>query len=76
VLAWQSSNFLLKYSKTERTHSVLIFLIGGVMSAFVSNRGTVAVLIPIVLGISDSSQIKRINLLMPLVFGATIGADI
>ncbi|WP_256861220.1 SLC13 family permease, partial [Salmonella enterica] len=50
--------------------------IGGVMSAFVSNSGTVAVLIPIVLGIAASSQIKPIKLLMPLVFGATIGADI
>lgn len=33
-------------------------------------------LIPIVLGIAASSQIKPIKLLMPLVFGATIGADI
>ncbi|HCC3285792.1 TPA: SLC13/DASS family transporter [Salmonella enterica] len=75
-LAWQSSKILLKYAKTERSLSVLIFLIGGVMSAFVSNSGTVAVLIPIVLGIAASSQIKPIKLLMPLVFGATIGADI
>ncbi|WP_258961458.1 SLC13 family permease, partial [Klebsiella pneumoniae] len=37
---------------------------------------TVAVLIPIVLGIAGTSQIKPIKLLMPLVFGATIGADI
>lgn len=39
------------------------------MSAFVSNSGTVAVLIPIVLGIAASSQIKPIKLLMPLVLG-------
>ncbi len=38
-LAWQSSKILLKYAKTERSLSVLIFLIGGVMSAFVSNSG-------------------------------------
>lgn len=75
-LAWQSSKLLLKYAKTERSLSVLIFMIGGVMSAFVSNSGTVAVLIPIVLGIAGTSQIKPIKLLMPLVFGATIGADI
>lgn len=75
-LAWQSSKILLKYAKTERSLSVLIFMISGVMSAFVSNSGTVAVLIPIVLGIAGSSQIKPIKLLMPLVFGATIGADI
>ncbi|HHT0906584.1 TPA: SLC13 family permease [Klebsiella pneumoniae] len=75
-LAWQSSKILLKYAKTERSLSVLIFIISGVMSAFVSNSGTVAVLIPIVLGIAGTSQIKPIKLLMPLVFGATIGADI
>ncbi|QIH94401.1 SLC13/DASS family transporter [Klebsiella pneumoniae] len=75
-LAWQSSKILLKYAKTERSLSVLIFMISGVMSAFVSNSGTVAVLIPIVLCIAGTSQIKPIKLLMPLVFGATIGADI
>lgn len=75
-LAWQSSKILLKYAKTERSLSVLIFMISSVMSAFVSNSGTVAVLIPIVLGIAGTSQIKPIKLLMPLVFGATIGADI
>ncbi|MGH5115414.1 SLC13 family permease [Klebsiella pneumoniae] len=75
-LAWQSSKILLKYAKTERSLSVLIFMISGVMSAFVSNSGTVAVLIPIVLSIAGTSQIKPIKLLMPLVFGATIGADI
>lgn len=75
-LAWQSSKILLKYAKTERSLSVLIFMISGVMSAFVSNSGTVAVLIPIVLGIAGTSQVKPIKLLMPLVFGATIGADI
>ncbi|HBY2241033.1 TPA: SLC13/DASS family transporter [Klebsiella pneumoniae] len=75
-LAWQSSKILLKYAKTERSLSVLIFMISGVMSAFFSNSGTVAVLIPIVLGIAGTSQIKPIKLLMPLVFGATIGADI
>ena len=75
-LAWQSSKILLKYAKTERSLSVLIFMISGVMSAFVSNSGTVAVLIPIVLGIAGTSQIKPIKLLMPLVFCATIGADI
>ena len=46
------------------------------MSGFVSNSGTVAVLLPIVLGIAVSSNIKPIKLLLPLVIGATIGADI
>lgn len=35
-----------------------------------------AVLLPIVLGIAVSSNIKPIKLLLPLVIGATIGADV
>ncbi len=75
-LAWQSSKILLKYAKTERSLSVLIFLIGGGMSAFFSNYGTVGVLISFGLGIGASSQIKPIKILIPLVFWATIGAVI
>lgn len=46
------------------------------MSGFVSNSGTVAVLLSIVMGIAAGSNIKPIKLLMPLVIGATIGADV
>ena len=75
-LAYKTSQMLLKYTKTEKSLMVVVFLLGGVMSGFVSNSGTVAVLLPIVTGIAVGSKIKPIKLLMPLVFGATIGADI
>ena len=75
-LAYKSSQILLKLTKSEKGLMVVVFLVSGVMSGFVSNSGTVAVLIPIVMGIAAGSKISPIKLLMPLVFGATIGADI
>jgi len=75
-LAYNTSQMLLKYTKTEKGLMVVVFLVGGIMSGFVSNSGTVAVLLPIVMGIAVGSNIKPIKLLMPLVFGATVGADI
>lgn len=75
-MAYKTSQLLLKYTKTEKGLILVVTLVGGVMSGFVSNSGTVAVLLPIVMGIAVSGNMKPIKLLMPLVFGATIGADI
>ena len=75
-LAYMTSEFLLRFTKSEKGLMVLVFMIGGIISGFVSNSGTVAILIPIVLGIAKNGKISPIKLLLPLVFGATIGADI
>lgn len=75
-MAYKTSKFLLKYIKSERGLVLVITLLSGVISGFVSNSGTVSVLLPIVVGIAVSSNIKPIKLLIPLVIGATIGADI
>ena len=75
-LAYNTGNLLLKYAKTEKSLMVVVFMVAGIMSGFVSNSATVAILIPIVMGVAVSGNIKPIKLLMPLVFGATIGADI
>ncbi|NCB93029.1 MAG: SLC13/DASS family transporter [Clostridia bacterium] len=75
-MAYKTSQFLLRYTKSERGLILVVTLLSGVMSGFVSNSGTVAVLLPIVMGIAVSSGIKPIKLLIPLVVGATIGADI
>lgn len=75
-LAYSTSQLLLKRTKSQRGLMVVIFLLSGIMSGFVSNSGTVAILIPIVMGIAGGSGIKPIKLLIPLISGATIGADI
>lgn len=75
-LAYKTSQFLLKYTKNERGLIAVVTILAGIMSGFVSNSGTVAILLPIVIGIATSSNIKPIKLLLPLVIGSTIGADI
>ena len=75
-LAYTTSQMMLKHTKSQRGLMLVVFLFSGVMSGFVSNRGTVAILLPIVMGIAGGAGIKPIKLLIPLVAGATIGADI
>lgn len=53
-----------------------IMVIVGGMSGFLSNTGTAAVLIPVVIGIAAKSGYKRSRLLMPLVFAAAMGGNL
>lgn len=75
-LAYSTSRLMLKHTKSPKGLMLVVFLLAGIMSGFVSNSGTVAILIPIVMGIASGAGIKPIKLLLPLVAGATIGADI
>ena len=75
-MAYKTGKLISKFAKTERALIVGIMLIGGIMSGFLSNTGTVAVLMPIACGIAQSRNIKPIKLLIPLTAAATIGADI
>lgn len=65
-----------KFAKTERMLIIAIMTIVGVMSGFLSNTGTAAVLIPVVCGIADQSGYSRSRLLMPLVFAAALGGNL
>ncbi len=65
-----------KFARTERILIVAIMVIVGVMSGFLSNTGTAAVLIPVVCGIADESGYSRSRLLMPLVFAAALGGNL
>lgn len=64
------------FAKTERQLIVAIMLIVGVMSGFLSNTGTAAILIPVVIGIAAKSGYSRSRLLMPLVFAAAMGGNL
>ena len=64
------------YAKTERQLIVAIMVIVGVMSGFLSNTGTAAILIPVVIGIAAKSGYSRSRLLMPLVFAAAMGGNL
>lgn len=64
------------FAKTERRLIVAIMVIVGVMSGFLSNTGTAAILIPVVIGIAAKSGYSRSRLLMPLVFAAAMGGNL
>ena len=63
------------FAKTEKL-IVAIMIIVGVMSGFLSNTGTAAILIPVVIGIAAKSGYSRSRLLMPLVFAAAMGGNL
>ena len=65
-----------RFAKNEKILMVAIMVIVGVMSGFLSNTGTAAVLIPVVCGIADESGYARSRLLMPLVFAAALGGNL
>ena len=64
------------FAKTEKQLIVAIMVIVGVMSGFLSNTGTAAILIPVVIGIAAKSGYSRSRLLMPLVFAAAMGGNL
>ena len=64
------------FAKSERQLIFAIMVIVGLMSGVLSNTGTAAVLIPVVIGIAAKSGYSRSKLLMPLVFAAAMGGNL
>ena len=74
-MANKIGGIVTKFAKSERMLIAAVMIIVGVMSGVLSNTGTAAVLIPVVIGIAAKSGYSRSRLLMPLVFAAAMGAD-
>ncbi|MDL2249936.1 sodium-dependent dicarboxylate transporter 2/3/5 [Lachnospiraceae bacterium PM6-15] len=75
-MANKIGGIVTKFAKSERMLIVAIMVIVGFMSGVLSNTGTAAVLIPVVIGIAAKSGYKRSRLLMPLVFAAAMGGNL
>ena len=75
-MANEIGGIVTKFAKTERQLIVSIMVIVGLMSGVLSNTGTAAILIPVVIGIAAKSGFKRSRLLMPLVFAAAMGGNL
>ena len=67
---------LFRFCPGERSLMLTVTLFSGIVSAFVSNTGTVAILIPIIMGAAASHRIRPSRLLIPLTAGATLGGNI
>lgn len=75
-MANKIGGIVTRFAKTEKMLIIAIMVVVGVMSGFLSNTGTAAVLIPVVCGIADESGYSRSRLLMPLVFAAALGGNL
>lgn len=75
-MANRIGGLVTRFARTERMLIVAIMVIVGLMSGGLSNTGTAAVLIPVVIGIAAKSGYKRSRLLMPLVFAAAMGGNL
>ena len=75
-MANEIGGIVTKFAGSERMLIVAIMTIVGLMSGVLSNTGTAAILIPVVIGIAAKSGFKRSRLLMPLVFAAAMGGNL
>lgn len=68
------SGRLLRLAGTnEKKLFFLVMIVTSVVAAFVSNTGTVALLLPIILAMCKSSGISPSKLMMPLAFASSMG---
>lgn len=73
-LAKQIGNKLIQLgNNSENRLLVIIMFTVGIFSAFMSNTGTVAVLLPVVISIAISMKISPTKLLIPLAFASSLG---
>lgn len=75
-MAQRVGGLVTKFAKTERQLIVAVMLITGLMSGILSNTGTAAVLIPVLIGISAKSGFARSKLMIPLVLAAAMGGNL
>lgn len=75
-MAKQLGSVVTSFAKTERQLIVVVMLITGIGSGFLSNTGTAAVLIPVVVGIAQKSGFARGRFLLPLVIAAAMGGNL
>ena len=68
-----SSKILRLAGKSELKLFILIMMVTAFIGAFVSNTGTVALMLPIVVSMAASANISQVRFLMPLAFASSMG---
>lgn len=68
-----SSHILKLAGKSELRLFLLVMLVTSTIGAFVSNTGTVALMLPIVVSLAVSAGMNPSRLLMPLAFASSMG---
>lgn len=67
------SQKVVQFAKTERQMIMAILVMTTIMSAGLSNSGTVAVFIPVIVGISVKTSFSRSKMLMSAFIGSMLG---
>ena len=75
-MAKRIGGYVTRFAKTESHLIIALMLITGLMSGLLSNTGTAAVLIPMVLGIAQKTGFNKKRLLLPLVIAAAMGGNL
>jgi len=76
-LAGKAGNLLVKLTGNSEFKLLLfVQLMVAVLGSFISNTGTVAILMPVVVSLSMKLNIHPGKLLMPLAFGASMGGTL
>lgn len=75
-MAYKIGKFCTSLAKTDRQLLVIVMSVTALLSTVLSNTGTVAVMLPIVIGIAGSSGINRSKILMPFAFAAGMGGTV
>ena len=68
-----SARILKLAGKSELRLFILIILVTAAIGAFVSNTGTVALMLPIVVSMAANAGVNASRLLMPLAFASSLG---
>ena len=68
-----SSRLMTLAGKSELRLFLLVMLVTGFTGAFISNTGTVALMLPIVVSMTDTAGVSPRRLLMPLAFASSLG---
>ena len=68
-----SSRILKLAGKSELRLFILVMIVTSAIGAFVSNTGTVALMLPIVVSLAASANMSAGRLLMPLAFACSMG---
>ena len=68
-----SAKILRMAGKSELKLFILVMLVTAAIGAFVSNTGTVALMLPIVVSLALSANMNASRLLMPLAFASSMG---
>ena len=62
--------------KSSRRLEVIIILTAAIMSTFMSNTGSAAFLLPMVIGIARTMHVSRSKILMPLAFASILASSV